>query len=187
MSQLKKEFQQKDVQRLRNLIQGKTGDKTSVSSGYVKKQNDYKEGDTWQEDGRTWTIKNGVKQTVSKLQELRKASLFPIFCDKCSKKMSEKYDKPIYDVHKHCFDCQLKFEAKLKLEGKFEDYVNQIHNSEIDGMIDNYERWVDDLINESNDGFVTEQGDVERWSKVNTDSIVKQKEEAIEALKKLKK
>ena len=54
-------------------------------------------------------------------------------------------------------------------------------------MIDNYERWVDDLINESNDGFVTEQGDVERWSKVNTDSIVKQKEEAIEALKKLKK
>ena len=57
MSQLKKEFQQKDVQRLRNLIQGKTGDKTSVSSGYVKKQNDYKEGDTWQEDGRTWTIK----------------------------------------------------------------------------------------------------------------------------------
>jgi len=101
--------------------------------------------------------------------------------------MSEKYDKPIYDVHKHCFDCQLQFEAKLKLEGKFEEYRTHIHNSEIDGMIDNYNRWVDDLINESSDGFVTEQGDVERWSKVNKDLILKQKEEAVEALKKLKK
>ena len=187
MSQLKKEFQQKDVQRLRNLIQGKAQDRTAVSSGYTKKQVEHQEGDIWEEDGRNWTIKNGVKQTVSKLQELRKASLFPIFCTKCGKKMSEKYDKPIYDVHKHCFDCQLQFEAKLKLEGKFEEYRTHIHNSEIDGMIDNYNRWVDDLINESSDGFVTEQGDVERWSKVNKDLILKQKEEAVEALKKLKK
>jgi hypothetical protein len=54
-------------------------------------------------------------------------------------------------------------------------------------MIANYEMWVDDLVNNSNDSFVTEQGDVETWSKGNFDQIVKQKEEAIEALKKLKK
>ena len=36
MSQLKKEFQHKDVQRLRNLIQGKTQDRTSVSSDTPK-------------------------------------------------------------------------------------------------------------------------------------------------------
>ncbi len=35
---LKKEFQQKDVQRLRNLMQGKYGEKTSVGTGYTKQQ-----------------------------------------------------------------------------------------------------------------------------------------------------
>ena len=33
---LKKQFQQKDVQRLRNLVQGKYGDKVGQSVGYSK-------------------------------------------------------------------------------------------------------------------------------------------------------
>jgi hypothetical protein len=35
---LKKEFSQKDVQRVRNLVQGKYGDKTQQSIGYSKKE-----------------------------------------------------------------------------------------------------------------------------------------------------
>ena len=35
-SVLKKEFREADLQRLRNLVQGKTGERTSVSSGYTK-------------------------------------------------------------------------------------------------------------------------------------------------------
>jgi len=44
-SVLKKEFRGGDLQRLRNLIQGKTGEKTSVSSGYVKDHIDRTEGE----------------------------------------------------------------------------------------------------------------------------------------------
>ena len=33
---LKKEFKEKDVQRLRNLIQGKYGEKNTISTGYTK-------------------------------------------------------------------------------------------------------------------------------------------------------
>jgi hypothetical protein len=101
--------------------------------------------------------------------------------------MKGRYDNQFYKIHRHCFDCHIKFEAEIKKQGKWEEYQNQIQNSEIDGMIDNYEVWVDDLLNESNDGFVTEIGEVESWSKVNRDKILKQKEEAIEYLKKLKK
>jgi hypothetical protein len=186
-SVLKKEFIGKDLSRLRNLIQGKTGDRTTVSSGYTRQIIERHEGEIWEEDGRKWTIKNGVKQNISKMQEVRKMGTFPIFCPECKKKMSDRYDKPIYNVNRHCFDCQLKFESKLKHEGRFEEYQRTIHNSEIDGLITNYETWVDDLINGSNAGFITEQGDVENWSKTNFDQIVKQKDEAIEALKKLKK
>ena len=59
---LKKQFQQKDVQRLRNLMTGKYGEKTTVGVGYTKQHGFHEEGDLWEEDGRTWTIKNGVKQ-----------------------------------------------------------------------------------------------------------------------------
>ena len=33
---LKKEFKEKDVQRLRNLVQGKYGEKSTVGTGYTK-------------------------------------------------------------------------------------------------------------------------------------------------------
>ena len=54
-------------------------------------------------------------------------------------------------------------------------------------MINNYEIWVDDLINNDNGGFVTEAGEVENWGKINKEQILKQKREAIEYLEKLKK
>jgi hypothetical protein len=186
-SVLKKEFKEADLQRLRNLVKGRTGEKTSVSSGYTKDYVERKEGEVWEEDGRQWTIKNGVKQTISKLQAVRDVALTPLFCPDCKALMKGRYDSQFYKIHRHCFDCHIKFEAEIKKEGKWEEYQNQIQNSEIDGMINNYEIWADDLLNESNDGFVTEIGEVESWSKVNRDKILKQKEEAIEYLKKLKK
>ena len=186
-SVLKKEFREADLQRLRNLVQGKMGEKTSVSSGYTKDYVDRKEGDIWEEDDRQWTIKNGVKQTISKLQAVRDVALVPLFCPNCNGLMKGRYDNQFYKIHRHCFDCHIKFETKLKATGKWDEYEKQVQNSEIDGMINNYEIWVDDLINESSNGFVTELGEVESWSKVNIEKILKQKEEAVEYLKKLKK
>ena len=52
MSVLKKQFQEKDVQRLRNLMTGKYGDKTLQSIGYKKAEEFHKEGEIWEEDGR---------------------------------------------------------------------------------------------------------------------------------------
>ena len=37
MSNLKKEFKKRDVERMRNLIQGKYGSKTTTGIGYTKK------------------------------------------------------------------------------------------------------------------------------------------------------
>jgi len=70
-SVLKKDFKEKDVQRLRNLVQGKYGEKTSTSIGYTKQQEFHDEGDIWEEDGRKWTIKNGIKQNVTKLDKAK--------------------------------------------------------------------------------------------------------------------
>ena len=48
---LNKQFTEKDVTRMRNLIQGKHGEKTGQNVGYAKKTIHYKEGDVWEQDG----------------------------------------------------------------------------------------------------------------------------------------
>jgi len=63
-SVLKKEFGKKDVQRMRNIITGNTGAATQTLAGWESKRIDHKEGDVWEEEGRTWTIKNGIKQNL---------------------------------------------------------------------------------------------------------------------------
>ena len=63
---LKKEWSKKDVNRARNLIQGKTNTKTTEGIGYSKKEEFHKEGDVWVENGRNWTIKKGLKQNITK-------------------------------------------------------------------------------------------------------------------------
>ena len=55
---LKKEFSKRDVQRMRNIITGKTGDKTQIQTGYEVGKDDHKEGDVWIENDRT---RNGPK------------------------------------------------------------------------------------------------------------------------------
>ena len=121
---LKKEFKRKDVDRARNLIMGKSGASSETQIGYNKKRIEYKEGDVWKENGKTWTIKDGIKQTISKLDAIKKEVFMPLCCPKCGKVMRNQLDKPNYKVHKMCFDCVVKFETKLKIEGKYEGFKN---------------------------------------------------------------
>ena len=69
---LNKQFTERDVNRMRNLIQGKQGEKVGQSIGYSKHEKIYKEGDIWEEDDRKWTIKDGIKQNITKLDKAKK-------------------------------------------------------------------------------------------------------------------
>jgi len=184
---LNKEFNKKDVQRLRNLVQGKYGEKTSTGVGYTKKHEDHNEGDVWEEDGRKWTIKNGIKQNVTKLDKAKEVNLLPLFCPCCSKLMKSRNDKPFYNIHRKCFNCVIEFETKLKAEGKWEDYEKSIHNDHIDNLIKEFQSWVQDELKESNSSYITENGVMERWVGNNNQKIEKNIEESIEFLKNLKK
>jgi hypothetical protein len=186
---LKKEFVEKDVQRLRNLVQGKYADKSQVSIGYSKEQeNHHIEGDIWVEGDKTWTIKDGVKQNVTKLDKARETINFPIFCPSCKKPMKPHLDKKWFNLYKHCFNCQIDAETQLRIKGEFQDQVKNIVNSDLDGIINDFESWIDDQIqNDKNESFITEAGDVEKWVGSNKDVLLKSKKETIEYLKSLKK
>ena len=160
---LKKEFKQKDVNRARNLIMGKTDASTSTQIGYSTKQKDYKEGDVWTEGRKTWTIKNGIKQTISKLDKIKKEVFMPLCCPECGNVMKKRLDKPHYKINKKCYDCVIDFEGKLRVRGEYEDYKNKIKGKNSIDILDELESTLLSAINISNSNFVSEDGVVEKW------------------------
>jgi len=184
---LNKQFAEKDVKRMRNLIQGKHGEKTGQSVGYAKKDTHYKEGDVWEKDGRKWTIKNGIKQNITKLDTAKKAHLMPLFCPNCRSKMHSDIDKPYYNIHKKCFNCVVEFEHHLKTSGLYETYVKKINNADIDGVIEEFKLFIEAELSISNNSFITEQGDVEKWvGRPNAEKVLEGLAKTIEHLKSIK-
>ena len=160
---LKKEFKRKDVDRMRNLITGKANNSSEVQIGYKKEIKEYKEGDVWTEGRKTWTIKNGIKQTVSKLDKIKKEVFTPLCCPECGKVMKHYLDINNYKIHKKCHDCVIKFEHKLKIKGTYNQYVENLKINNKLSIIDKTEAYLLDIVNSSNDSFISEQGDIERW------------------------
>jgi hypothetical protein len=184
--QLKKEFKKRDVQRMRNLITGKTGDRTQVSAGYEKNEEDHKEGDVWEDRGRTWTIKNGIKQTVSKMGKLKRLAVMPIACPNCKKGMKANHlNKKMYAIHGKCFDCVIEMEQEIKRLGKWEEYEKSQVNANKNSSLADFENAVDSWYKEK-DQFFTESGEMENWSQGDKKKAYEEIKEKIEELKNLK-
>ena len=182
---LKKEFKRKDVNRARNLIMGKTDASTNTQVGYNKKEENHKEGDVWTEGRKTWTIKNGIKQTVSKLDAIKKEIFMPLSCPCCGKVMKKRLDKPNYRIHKKCHDCVVEFEHKLRNKGKYEEYRKKLIAKNSLDIVDEMESYLLDAINTSNSGFVSEDGVIEKWvGGVNKKEYSKNIKEAAEIRRK---
>ena len=123
---MKKGISEQKVQRMRNLVTGNYGAKTKISTGFTTTKVKRKEGDVWEENGKTWTIKNGIKQTINKLDEARKSIRIPLECPKCGDpRMTHPAYKMIYKRYGFCPNCLAKFEKDLRKNGKYEEFVNK--------------------------------------------------------------
>ena len=163
-SSLKKVFSKRDVQRMRNLITGKSGERTTVLSGWDKHTEDHKEDDVWEEAGRKWTIKNGIKQNITKLDRIKDLGILPLNCPCCKEVMPvDDLNKKMYAIHRMCLNCVIEMEAKIKLEGKWEEYAKNIMNSNKNASLEEFEMALDAWMQEK-DTFVSEDGDIESWN-----------------------
>ena len=160
---LKKEFKSSDVQRVRNIVNKDFTSKTKSQTGYQRRHERHKEGDVWEYSGKIWTIKNGVKQNITKLDKAKKAIRTPLACPKCGGSMKHHLAKKMYKVHGFCFDpCTVEYEASLRKAGLYEQYEKQMMQNNMNGFLKDLESWLGDKLLEV-DTFVTEQGDVEDW------------------------
>lgn len=95
-----------------------------------------KEGDVWEDvNGRKWTIKNGIRQTVTKLDDAKT----PWWCPRCSKPLNHRFDIKFWRIRGHCMDCVIKDETEIRKQGKWEEYERKI-------MLRNYIAEVEDKI-----------------------------------------
>jgi transcription elongation factor Elf1 len=163
-TQLNREFDERDLQRMRNIISGNTANSTRIQTGYTKKHIERNEGDIWEENGKTWTINNGLKQTVTKHDKLRELVKMPFKCPECERAMkANKLNKKMWVIHKKCFNCVIEYETTLKATGQYEEYAKNIMNANKNTFADDYEAAVKEYETAQPDTYVSEAGDIENW------------------------
>ncbi len=113
---------------------------TMVFGGYYKKSDPTKEeGDTWEDsDGKRWIIKNGIKQSVTKLQTAKT----PWWCPKCGGSLHHKLHDKFYRIRGACHDCVIKYEGKMRVDGVWDAYERR-------ALRRNEKSWIQDRISES--------------------------------------
>ena len=160
---LKKDFKESDVQRIRNIVNKDFTSGTKIQTGYRKSSRKHKEGDIWEEGGKQWTIKDGIKQNITKLDEAKKALRMPLCCPKCGGPLEHWMAKKMYKIHGFCFDPgTVEFEADLRKAGLYKEYERKMITGNIKEFVNDIESWVLNSINDKS-SFVTEAGDVEDW------------------------
>ena len=112
---------------LGDLIKGKTPEKR-VMVGYKGDKEPAKHGDI-----------------ISPLSEVMQEARMPWFCPACKKTMNKRLDNKMWYLYNHCFDCQVDFENKLRLEGKFEEWeqnkVTANHKAYLQDLLQSLEEW----------------------------------------------
>jgi ribosomal protein L37AE/L43A len=156
---------------LGNLLKGQEVEKRSMI-GYEGKQKE--KGD----------IKSELTDIMSEVR-------VPLFCPECKKTMKKKLDNKFWYLYKHCFDCQIDFENKLRLEGKYDDWaINKAKDNQrawVDDMIQGIEQWREERpVDQVYDvGIKNPEVKIEK-AKVNEEALNKLADDAIKDLKKMR-
>ena len=137
-----------------------------------QKQIKHVEGDVWEESGKLWTIKNGIKRTISKMDHARKEFSTPLACPKCGSSMKHHLDEKMWAIHKTCFNCVIDMEHEIMKTGKWEEY----EKTKMLANANSYFKEMEDVIKEftkehTTKAHVTEDGLVERWKDVSKDRL----------------
>jgi len=144
----------------------------------INKDNDqeHTEGDCWEENGKKYTISNGIKLIVSKFSNVRKEMLLPLSCPKCGNPMqNSKLNHKFWKLRNCCFDCVVKEETQMKIDGTYSEYEENIINKNKKVVLVDIKNFLTDYINTmDSNNYITEDGKIEDWkSNVNVDELKK--------------
>ena len=137
-------------------------------------------------------IKEERKRSNERVEALKESKM-PWFCPECNKVMKSRLDDKMYRLYNQCFDCQVKFENKLRIEGKYEEWEEKkiLNNqlSYIRDQIESIEGWKKEaskqVVAYDQVGVKDVELHKETWSQ-NTERVETMSKEALEGLNKIK-
>ena len=173
---------QRHIKARESILRGETPEKRIIVSFEDPKE----------KKDRERQIKEEREKSNERVEAL-KGTKMPWFCPECNKVMKSRLDDKMYRLHNHCFDCQVKFENKLRIEGKYEEWEEKkvLNNqlSYIKDQINSIDDWKDET---SKPLEVFDQVGVqdielhtEKWSQ-NKEKVEEMSNEALEELNKMK-
>ena len=127
---------------------------------------------------------------IPKMTEIMQDVRMPLFCKECNKVMKKRLDDKMWRLYGHCFDCQIKIENKLRIEGKYEEWekekIKQNKIAFIKDQMQTIEEWKDmkapEWYNQVRVNYP--EMEKEKWS-VDTTHIKLMAEEALEEYTKI--
>ena len=69
--------------------------------------------------------KEEEKKRIDEKFEATKEARMPWFCPECDKIMKRRLDNKMWYLYGHCFDCQIKIENKMRIDGTYDDWAEQ--------------------------------------------------------------
>ena len=159
---------------VKKLLAGQHDSQQKVQVGYTEINKDdnvsRKIGDKWfDDDGNEWEQRNGYKIKLGKewQQELHNyLNTFPN-CQKesCTCMFPKKLDEKMRRIHGMCFDCVVKMEHKIRVEGKWDEYEKRKLKENSLAWLAEAEKDKDAVASElSRMEFTNDFGDNEKWS-----------------------
>ena len=157
---------------------------SKLTFGWTPKEVKRQEGDVWTDhEGKKWTKKNGLIQSISKLDGFKT----PWWCPKCGTPLNGHHLRA-YKKAGHCHECMLKEEMELKISGRWVEVVTEKgRQSHISWVKDRIQELQDYHDNISQPEFIHADNEkilmVEKWN-VDLDTVKKDLTEEIVKLKK---
>jgi hypothetical protein len=109
----------RDVRRKIGEVMNKQEQK--LTFGWTPQHVERQEGEVWEDaDGKKWTKKHGIIQSISKLDGIKT----PWWCPKCETPLNGVHLKAYKKVG-HCHNCMVNEEMELKQSGKWQTVIEQ--------------------------------------------------------------
>lgn len=148
-------------------------------SMYVPEKVERKEGDTWTDaNGKLWERKNGINQSISKLQDAKT----PWWCPKCKKIMNTRLDTKFYNKKGKCYDCVIVEETEMRANGTWQTYQRKLLYANVIAKVkDTIVELKDVQRTVSKPQIHFQDGRFEEWN-VDIDQVKKDLQEEIDSL-----
>ena len=130
------------------------------------------------------------REESAKRTDALKAARMPWFCPKCDRVMKKNVDNKMWGLYGHCSECQVQFENRLTIDGKYDEWVKNIERENRLAWIKDQRQSIEEFKNEKAPEFweqVRPDGysvDKEQW-KMNMTTMRSRADEYLEHLQKI--